>query len=242
MFRPRSLKPLLTLLLVAACNDGIGPDPVVQSSDGESSRSSPELNILGVSTEYATAAARSCLRLALESWAAPCQRTEIFANPAPPAQLSGTLEASFWAVRGKDRVLQIDYEYDGETYPVLEFQVPSKALHERPDGTRFSDGDSVRIDVSLDLTRLFVSYEPSGLRFSNKHPATLSVWYSVAAGDMDGDGEADDDDAEIESTLLALWTQEFEGDSWYSVDADHQSSENLFEASIYHFTNYAVGW
>ncbi|MEE8250150.1 MAG: hypothetical protein V3R24_00280, partial [Gemmatimonadales bacterium] len=218
MFRPRSLKPLLTLLLVAACNDGIGPDPVVQSSDGESSRSSPELNILGVSTEYATAAARSCLRLALESWAAPCQRTEIFANPAPPAQLSGTLEASFWAVRGKDRVLQIDYEYDGETYPVLEFQVPSKALHERPDGTRFSDGDSVLIDVSLDLTRLLATFEPSGLRFSNEDPAILTYWYDAAGEELI---------AEIESTLLALWTQEFVGDPWYPVDAEHESSETL---------------
>lgn len=242
MFWPRSLKPLLTLLLVAACNDGIGPDPVVQSSDGESSRSSPELNILGVSREYANATARSCLRLALESWAAPCQRTEILANPAPPAELSGTFETSFWAVRGEVSVLQMTYEYDGETYPLLEFKVPEGALYEHPDGTRFSDGESVLIDVSLDLTRLLATFEPSGLRFSNKHPATLRFWYSAAAGDMNGNGDEDDDDAEIESTRLALWTQQFEGDSWYSVDADHQSSENLFEASIYHFTNYAVGW
>lgn len=242
MFRPRSLKPLLTLLLVAACNDGIGPDPVLQSSDRESSGSSPELNILGVSREYANAAARSCLRLALESWAAPCQRTEILANPAPPAQLSGTFESSFWAVRGEDRVLQIGYEYDGATYPLLEFQVPSKALHKRPEGTRFSKGDSILISVSLDLTRLFASFEPSGLRFSNKHPATLRVWYTAAGGDLNGDGTLDDGDGQIESSLLGLWTQEEDGDAWVAVDAEHSSSEDLFEASIYHFTNYAVGW
>ena len=94
----------------------------------------------------------------------------------------------------------------------------------------------------LDLTSLLVTFKPSGLGFSNEDPAILTFWYGVAAGDMDGDGEEEDDDEEIESTLLGLWTQEFAGDSWYPVDAEHESSENLFEASIYHFTNYAVGW
>ena len=236
------LRPLLAILLIAACTDGIGPDPAVQSSDRESSRISPELNILGVSREYANSAPRSCLRLGLESWAAPCSRAEILPNHTPPAELSGTFAASFWAVRGQDRVLQITYEYDGATYPLLEFEVPPKALRKRPDGTRISRGDSVLISVALDISRLFASFEPSGLRFSNRHPATLRVWYTAAGEDLNGDGTTDGEDTEIEDALLGLWTQQLDGDPWDPVGAVQATSENLFEASIYHFTNYAVGW
>lgn len=242
MFRPTRLKPLLAMCLITACTDGIGPSPVVQSSDPETSRGSPELNILGVSREYTNTPPQACLRVGFESWAAPCPRAEILPNLAPPLELSGTFQASFWAVRGQDRVLQIGYEYDGATYPLLEFQVPSRALHERPEGTRFSKGDSIMISVSLDLTRLLASFEPSGLRFSNKHPAILRNWYAITGEDLNGDGVVDGEDTHIESILLGLWTQELDGDPWVAVDVEHSLSENLFEASIYHFTNYAVGW
>ncbi len=233
MFWPTRLKPLLAMFLITACTDGIGPDPVVQNSDPKTLRGSPELNILGVSREYANSPPQACLRVGFESWAAPCPRAEILPNLSPPLELSGTFEASFWAVAGEERVLQIGYEYEDEIYPLLEFEVSEEALYERPDGTRFSDGDSVLIDVSLDLTRLLATFEPSGLRFSNEDPAILTYWYDAAGAELI---------AEIESTLLALWTQEFVGDPWYPVDAEHESSETLFEASIYHFSNYAVGW
>ena len=242
MFWPTRLKPLLAMFLITACTDGIGPDPVVQSSDPETSRDWPELNILGVNREYANTPPQACLRLGLESWAAPCPRAEILPNLAPPAELSGTFEASFWAVAGEDRVLQIGYEYGGETYPLLMFEVEEEALYERPDGTRFSDGDSVLIDVSLDLTRLLATFEPSGLRFSNEDPAIFTFWYDAAGGDLNGDGVVDGEDAEIEDALLGLWTQQLDRGSWDPVGAGQATSENLFEASIYHFTNYAVGW
>jgi len=242
MFRPKTLKPLLAIFLITACTDGIGPGPMVQSSDPETSRGSPELNILGVSREYANTPPQACLQVGFESWAAPCSRAEILPNLAPPLELSGTFQASFWAVRGQDRVLQIGYEYEGAMYPLLEFQVPSAALYERPDGTRFSDGDSVLIDVSLDLTRLLATFEPSGLRFSNEDPAIFTFWYDAAGEDLNGDGTTDGVDAEIEDTLLGLWTQQLGGGPWVPVGAEQSSSEDLFDASIYHFTNYAVGW
>ncbi|MCH9015844.1 MAG: hypothetical protein IH877_09200, partial [Gemmatimonadetes bacterium] len=60
--------------------------------------------------------------------------------------------------------------------------------------------------------------------------------------DLNGDGTTDSVDAEIEDTLLGLWTQQLDGGSWAAVGAEHSSSGDLFHASIYHFTNYAVGW
>ncbi len=242
MFRPTTLKPLLTMCLITACADGIGPGPVVQSSDQETSRGSSELNILGVNREYANTTPQACLRVGFESWAVPCSRAEILPNLTPPLELSGTFQASFWAVRGQHRILQIGYEYESAMYPLLEFQVPSTALYERPDGTRFSDGDSVLIDVSLDLTRLLATFEPSGLRFSNEDPAIFMFWYDAAGEDLNGDGTTDSVDAEIEDTLLGLWTQQLDGGPWAAVGAEHSSSGDLFHASIYHFTNYAVGW
>src|SRR5688572_24136980 len=56
-------------------------------------------------------------------------------------------QASFWAVRGRDRKLEMDY-VGGEDF--LEFEVRSNSLLRRPDGTLFQNGDSILITVTLD--------------------------------------------------------------------------------------------
>ena len=67
----------------------------------------------------------------------------------PPLE---TLVVSFWAVKGDNREIEIDYlpeevGEDGEEF--LEFRVPNDALLRRPDGTLFAEGDSILITITV---------------------------------------------------------------------------------------------
>ena len=153
-----------------------------------------------------------------------------------------TTTVTFWAVRGKDREVQIRYFYaeSGDFAKCLRLLVPAQALHLRPDGTPFAVGDSVRITVRMpDPTRLTFEFDPAGLRFDPLHPATIEVVYRYADRDFNGDGVVDRRDDALAANF-GFWKQERPGEVWTSVST--QRFENIMEAraTVTGFTKYAL--
>lgn len=145
-------------------------------------------------------------------------------------------QASFWAVRGEGRRLEMDYA-NGEEF--LDFEIRDNALLRRPNGTLFQDGDSVLITVTVDPNNRFIVYfEPSGLVFNPLDPAHLEINYKQANPDIDGDGDDDDDDDRLE-TRLRIWQQERIGLPWLPL-ATLRIDEDDLEANILSFTGFAM--
>ncbi len=160
-------------------------------------------------------------------------------TPSPeagPPQLD-RYEVSFWAVRGKRRSIQINYETERGLRPFLRLTIPRWALSRRPDGSRIRRGEAVLISVTVDRTRIRVEMEPDGLQFDSWNPAWLKIWYGGADWDFNGDGVVDHRDEEAENRLR-LWTQEEDGGPWSTMPAWHSRRGRWFLARLYHFTGY----
>ncbi|HKW40883.1 MAG TPA: hypothetical protein VJN39_06520 [Gemmatimonadales bacterium] len=148
--------------------------------------------------------------------------------------------ASFWAVRGTERSLEIDYQSaTGDTSkPFLRFTTADPAFV--PGVGDLAVGDSVLITVTIDPERIGVALEPMGLQFGS--PAQLQIWYTGADGDFNGDGVVDQTDAEIESQFLGVWYQEGSTDPWAVTAATHSLADQSFIVSLPHFCEWAVSW
>jgi hypothetical protein len=147
-----------------------------------------------------------------------------------------TRTGSFWAVKGRDRELEIRYS-DGEDF--LEFRVSSVSLLRAPDGRTYQDGDSVLITVTVDPTnRIIVYFEPSGLIFNPTEPARLEMNYLKADDDIDHDGDHDGDDESLEARLQ-IWKQEQPGQPWVPQNSFRIGGDEI-EARIYSFTGFAM--
>jgi hypothetical protein len=145
-------------------------------------------------------------------------------------------QKSFYAVRGRDRKLEID-DADGEDF--LEFEVRAETLLRRPNGTLFQNGDSVLITVTLDANnRFIVNFEPSGLTFNPADPARLKINYHEADDDIDDDGDHDSEDDRLES-LLRMWQQERAGLPWVPLLSFRIDDDDI-EARILSFTGFAM--
>lgn len=153
-----------------------------------------------------------------------------FAAGALPA----TLDTSFWAVAGEDRRLVLRHppegdEEEGEEF--LEFRVRSDALWQRPDGTAFAEGDSIRIDVTLDeASRFLFRFEPSGLRFRPDRPAELRIRYLRVEGELDDDFE----------DRMRLWRQDAPGELWFPAGTVRFKDLKEIRGEVVHFTGFAI--
>lgn len=164
------------------------------------------------------------------------------AATAPPLAL---YSASFWAVKGTSRTLEIDYapippNQSGEDF--FRLDVPSNALFIGPDGELVQPGDSVLISVTIDPVLLLVRFEPSGLRFDPGEPARLRIDYAEADDDLNGDGRVDGQDEQLKDLRLALWRQAQAGAVWERIGSAHFKDLEEFEAELLRFSNYALGW
>jgi hypothetical protein len=142
-----------------------------------------------------------------------------------------TDSASFWAVRGQDRAVEIFFA-DSLGQPgdrLLRFEVGGSSLALYPDGRKFGDGDSVLISIHItDPSTLAFDFGPSGLRFKSKDPARLTVAYGGAPIDAENE--------------VGIWMQE-QANSVYTrlvsrVDAILQE----VEADVPGFSRYAVAY
>ena len=155
----------------------------------------------------------------------------------PPLSLD-QYQVSFWAVRGESRSIQINYSssIDSDTHPFLTLTTTDPQFV--PGVGELAMGDSVLITVSVDTSKIGVSLEPSGLVFGE--PASLTINYGGAGGDLNGDGVADSTDSQIEAKLLGLWYREDQGDQWSQVGASHSIDDKSFTYALPHFCEYAI--
>lgn len=156
-----------------------------------------------------------------------------------PASLSLTAyQASFWAVRGQSRSLQINYATEGGTQPFLRLTIADPTY--APAQGALAMGDSVLVTATVDATNMAVDLQPTGLSFGT--PAQLDIWYGGANGDLNGDGVVDGTDVVIEEQLLGMWYQEGTTSPWTEIASAKSLAEKRISSSLQHFSGYAVSW
>lgn len=145
--------------------------------------------------------------------------------------------ASFWAVKGQDRRLEMDYA-DGSQF--LEFRVGPNALLLKPGGQPFLAGDSVLITVQADAQQRFIfTFEPSGLTFSPVTPAELRIRYDRVDRDVDHDGDTDATDAQL-LLKLQVWQQQSPGLPWLPLPTLRIDTSSEVRGTVTHFTSFAL--
>jgi len=226
MFVRRSLIPLALALLAARCTDGSHPTAVEQPA-------APAPHFLrwagGSPPQFTATGALSGL---------PGGGT-LRAALSPGLQLD-RYTASFWAVRGEPRSLQINYlSSTGDTSSAF-LRLTTTDPAYVPGLGDLAPGDSVLITVTIDPDNIRVSLEPTGLLFGE--PGQLQISYGGADGDLNGDGVVDSTDAYIESQLLGLWYREGTGAVWERIPAVQVLSDKSFVSALPHFSEYAVSW
>ena len=155
----------------------------------------------------------------------------------PPLSLD-QYTVSFWAVRGESRSIRINYSstIDTTIHPFLELTTTDPVF--APEIGEIAMGDSVLITVTVDTSKIGVRFEPTGLQFGTA--SQLKIYYGGASGDLNGDGVANGDDAQIESQLLGLWYREYNNDEWSQVSASQLAEDKSFTYALPHFCEYAI--
>lgn len=152
-------------------------------------------------------------------------------------------EVSFWAKKGEDREVSLSFiggNDDDDDDAFLTFGVPADALLRYSDGTPFQDGDSVRITITVDpANRFLFNFEPAGLVFDPGSPAELEIEFEVLEGDLDDDGDADEDDA-ARRQQLDIWKQAQPGAPWMRLDGSLSIDVDEIEADITSFSGFCI--
>jgi hypothetical protein len=224
----RSLIPLALALFAARCSDQVGPHPTaIQQSLAQTPHF---LQWAGpVAPQFSAMNARSGHG----------------GHPGLQASAPGGLSlhqytATFWAVRGEPRSVQINYlSSTGDTSSAF-LRLAGVDPAYVPGRGDLVPGDSVLITVTIDPYDIKVSLEPTGLLFDN--PAELQISYGGADGDLNGDGVVDGTDASIESQLLGMWYREGADNAWTQIPAAQSLSGKSFSSALRHFSEYAVSW
>jgi hypothetical protein len=148
--------------------------------------------------------------------------------------------ATFWAVRGQQRSVQINYlsATGDSSAPFLQLSVTDPAYV--PGRGDLAPGDSVLMTVRIDSVNIGVSLEPTGLLFGDS--AQLQIWYGGAGGDLNGDAVVDSIDARIEHQLLGLWYREGVASAWTAIPATQSLTDKSFTSWLRHFSDYAVSF
>ncbi|MDH5234979.1 MAG: hypothetical protein OEW77_08455, partial [Gemmatimonadota bacterium] len=149
-----------------------------------------------------------------------------------------TYQASFWAVRGKSRTLQINYISGGTASPYLRFTASDPKYV--PGRGTLAMGDSVLITVTLDPSMIGAEFEPAGLTFGT--PSSLTYWYGVLGGDLNGDGVVDNADAYIAQQSLGMWYRASATSAWTAMASTASALDMSVSSGVEHFSEYAVSW
>src|SRR3990172_7575728 len=165
---------------------------------------------------------------------------------APPLE---TYQVSFWAYAGKASTVIVNYQpAAGQSVgqPFLRFDIPEDGLRGGPDRRNGDRGHreerhSVLITLTIDPETFSVEFEPSGVVFSKRHPATLAIWYGNADPDLNGDGVVDAPDQAL-AEQLALWVRHPEPAPWLKLFSENETGQQWVWTALYHFSDYAVSW
>jgi hypothetical protein len=145
---------------------------------------------------------------------------------------------SFWAVRGESRSVQINYKGRRNEDPRPFLLLTTTDPRFVPGIGELAMGDSVLITVKVDTRKLKVTLQPTGLQFGD--PGRLTLWYSGAGDDLNGDGNSDVTDETIEDNDLGLFYREDHRHPWTQLAATQSVVEKSFTYDIPHFSDYAV--
>jgi hypothetical protein len=153
----------------------------------------------------------------------------------------------FWAFRGTDLDTALVFpeqgdDCNGSTEDFLRLKLDDASLAEYPDGTPFGLGDSVFISlVWVGSDSILFHLEPTGLRFNPAKPAELKIEYDHAGTDLDGDGDTDAEDAEVEQRL-DIWRQATPADDYERVGTAKLEDQDEIEAKLNGFSRYAIAY
>lgn len=226
MYVRPSLIPLAFALLAAGCSDTVGPHPSVQQPTGQ--------------PHFLTWAGGVRPAFSAVGAAEGGEGNVAFLVSGDSGGLSlDVYQATFWAVRGQQRSVQINYvssTADSVAVPFLRLSNVDPAYV--PGVGDLALGDSVQISIIIDPILIRVSLEPSGLLFAA--PTQLDLSYSGAGGDLNGDGVVDATDAAIESQLLAIWY--LDDLTWTKTATAPSLTTRSFSTELLHFADYAVSW
>lgn len=151
-------------------------------------------------------------------------------------------DTSFWAVKGQalDVVLRFRSSNGQPGDQLLEFSLSANSLLEHPDGSPFAAGDSVLITIHPDSTgKMTFEFQPSGLVFDPSAPATLRMWCTHAAADLNGDGVVDSTDEHLWYTMK-IWMREHASDPLTALPTTRSQDGEELEAPVGGFTGFSV--
>jgi hypothetical protein len=164
---------------------------------------------------------------------------------AAPGAPSVNSPIAFWAVQGQDRTAEVSYvsaNGGNLSRKLLRLRLRSRTQIVRPDGTLLAPGDSLLITITVtNLSAGLAQFEPSGLRFTGKDPATLTMWYTEADHDFNHDGVINALDTNIEKQF-AIYRQEAVGLPWIKVGSTVSTDIDQVQANIPGFTNYVIAY
>jgi hypothetical protein len=212
MSTSRVLLPVALLLTFAACRDATSPlGEQHVLGDVVASPAPSELNVL---------------------------------QQAPTAPPLEAYQVSFWARRDRASTVIVNYQpAAGESVgrPFLRFDVPKDGLRTGGAGAQLRHRDSVLITLTIDPVDFSVDFEPSGVRFSGRRPATLAIWYGNANPDLNGDGVVDAADDAL-ARQLAIWGRPARPAPWMKTASKTDAGQRWVLGAIRHFSQYAVSW
>jgi hypothetical protein len=174
----------------------------------------------------------------------PTSSTEVhILQQAPTAPSLGTYRVSFWAYKGKASTVTANYQpAAGESagQPFLRFDIPKNGLAAGADGAPLKRGDSVWVTLTIDSLSFSAHFQPSGVLFSTKFPANLTMWYENADPDLNGDGRVNGLDAQLEQQV-AFWYHAAKT-RWSKLSSNNDTTQRSISTALYHFSEYAVSW
>jgi hypothetical protein len=217
MSRLTRVLPLGVALMFVACTESL--DPLEPHQDFQLGRVSGEgvLDLRPLPHHF------SAFRFGKE------RLLSVVAQSAADAPVLETYELSFWAVRGEEKTVEVEYvDDDGKTEGrFLLFHVPALGLSGWPDGSLVAQGDSVEITLSIDPSSFHVEFAPSGLVFDELSPAEIEMWYSDDLGEDGG---------------LTFWRRQETAEPWYPLWSEHDEGAKRLKTLLFHFSGYAVAW
>ena len=151
---------------------------------------------------------------------------------------------SFWARKNRASTVSVNYlpgagQSVGDAF--LRFDLPGDGLLAYR-GTRFHWNDSIVVTLTIDPVDLSVDFQPSGLTFAQRSPASLTIWYGNANPDLNDDGVVDAADGALEQQL-SLWYNVGERHTpWFKLSSARDTTQPFVVTTLYHFSEYAVSW
>ena len=178
----------------------------------------------------------------------PVTKTDASLNVVLQAPTAPTLSATVKTVlvtKGQDAEVRLYYRPrtgSTDSTEFLRLRFDDNTLLARPDGTLFTNGQTVLVTVTVpDPTKFLVNLEPSGLRFNASDPAELKWKLGESEDDLDDDGDVDAADSSLFRTL-GIWRQETAGAPWTRLTSRLEVQLDEINAELTGFSNYVVAY